>query len=122
MPRDISKTNVVLIFATICLLYSVAIEKIREHSKTPHYAFTTSSSVWFNDNIAPEMHAFIDYGDGEREMQCSYKQTNSCAFEIPKGALEAKEFTVHAVDRDGNKSKPKKLYPLDGVVLEKSPN
>ncbi len=115
------KTNVLLITAVILLSY-LGIEKIKKNSKTPYYDCITSSFVWFNDDIAPGMHAFIDYGNGEKEMQCDDERAESCSFEIPKGALEAKEFTVYAVDRDGNKSKLKKLYTLDEVVLEKSPN
>ena len=32
-----------------------------------------------------------------------------------------KEFIVYAVDRDGNKSQSKKLFTLDGLLVESNP-
>ena len=64
----------------------------------------------------------MEYGEKILEMPLERAGAESCIFSIPKGALDADEFTVQAVDRDGNWSKPKKLYTLDRVVLERNPN
>ena len=70
----------------------------------------------------PGMRAFVQYDGVRMEMPCAHQGENSCNFSIPPKALNAQKFIVYAVDRDGNKSKPKTLYTLERVVMEDPPN
>ncbi|HJX50096.1 MAG TPA: hypothetical protein VJ438_01400, partial [Candidatus Nanoarchaeia archaeon] len=110
--------------------------KIKDYLMSPHYSnvstlFNGSSIVSFNDDLAPGMKAYVEYEQrmpGElpkkvkQEMSLFSKYETSCTFNIPEKALEAGEFTVSAIGMDGRESRPKKLYPLEGIVVENSPN
>lgn len=108
--------------------------KIIEYNTYPRYVdvstYEDASYVSFRDDMAPGMRAFIEYErlkDGmplkmKQEMPNFIKQERLCTFTIPQPALRAREFVVSAVNRGGNESKPKKLYVLEGIVVEKNPN
>ena len=115
---------------------------IRHELCRPHYSDHTNSPrpiISFRDDLAPGMSAFIEYdkktvtfSDDKSSMEIKYDKSkqkmtlenadeDSCDFYIPEEALDSKEFTVFAIDRHGNKSRPKKLYTLNKIILEKKP-
>ena len=98
-------------------------------SHTVPYYFTGEASrfseifgyVTFKDNLAPGMKAFAEYEGRKVELKSSWYQEDLAVFDLPIELRDKKEFQVYAVDRDGNQSQPKKLYTLEGVLLENEP-
>jgi len=134
-----TKTNLLLVVATVLLSYVGfnqslrLVDKFRKNMKSPCYSFVTSSSVITNptvtfrdrDKLAPGMRGFIRYESAEEkpeEMLMESVSKEYAQFSIPKKALDVNEFEVWAIDRDEHKSRRKKLYTLDKVIVENSPN
>jgi len=113
--------NILLVFAGM-LLY----EGVSSIGKRPKYHGCENSCVTFKDNDAFDLAAFVEYYDGKGvrkriEMLRENIIKEQGTFQVPKEALEAGIFTVWAVDRDWDESKPRKLYSLDERVLEELP-
>jgi len=86
---------------------------------------TSTGRAWvsFNDNYAPGMKAYLVDDMVRIELTDKFAaMPTSQAFYLPKGTLhQDREFSVHARDRDGNKSEDKKIFVVDGVLVDFKP-
>ena len=82
---------------------------------------TTSRRVAFQDDLAPGMKAFGEYNGKRVELENWFYEQHMGYFLLPSELIRAKEFAVFAIDREGNKSEPRKIFTLDGVLLDTAP-
>ena len=106
----------------IAMLGSILATKSLWHyyRETPRFGSysTHSKEVGFHDNCAVDMRAFVTYNGEKIEMSPRDKEDDYASFQVPHEALGAKKFTVQSMDRNGNKSKPKTLVNLEGIIVE----
>ena|SRR3989338_3762044 len=90
-------------------------------SVSPTYRFAGQDYVAFRDNLSVGMKAFAEYQGKTFELKSNSQQEDYAAFTLPEELLKAKEFIVYAIDRDGNRSQPKTLFTIDGIIVEQMP-
>ena len=95
------------------------------YDKVPIYYFITPpsygnsiGSVAFKDDLAVGMTAFAEYRGKNVELKQLSLREHLASFDLTRELGSVSEFSVYAVDRDGNKSEPKTLFTLDGVLVE----
>ena len=76
---------------------------------------SSSKSVTFRDDRPENMKAYVTYGRNTKELISAGKQENYRTFSIPKEALDSGKFSVEALDKDGNRSKPQTLEEIEGI-------
>lgn len=76
--------------------------------------------IFFSDNNAVGMRAYIKIDDKELELERYYNDPKSAGFKIPKEIFNSdKGYEVRAVDRHNNITLAR-IYTLEGVVSKES--
>ena len=88
-------------------------------SQPPSYIKHGQLFISFKDD--QNIEAYITYGDLEEPIPMPFynKSEDSYKFRIPVEAFNEDEFTVYAIDPDGNKSKEISFYIESGFVILK---
>src|SRR3989338_11175590 len=87
---------------------------------SPVFEFHGVKNVGFKDNLAPGMKAYVRYESRLTKLEAYYVNQERSEFRMPDEVFNGSEnyFFIYAKDRDGNFSETKRLYVLDGVVID----
>ena len=97
-------------------------------SKLPSYFYLnpyryqgSSGYVAFKDDLAYGMKAFAEYRGKNIELEADIYRENFAVFNLPEELGDVNTFLIYAVNRNGKKSEPEKLFSLDGVLVDAQP-